>query len=67
MRYRGINIQYLATQSSSEEVENRWRNGCCSRHHDPHLSPQRLLKMRTATLSDTIFLQVILVCCFRDQ
>lgn len=42
----GITLYYLATQSSPEEAEDRWRYGCCSRHHDPHSSPQRLLRPR---------------------
>lgn len=46
-RHRGgITLYYLATQSSPEEAEDRWRYGCCSRHHDPHSSPQRLLQPR---------------------
>ena len=42
----GITLYYLATQSSPEEAEDRWRYGCCARHHDPHSSPQRLLQSR---------------------
>lgn len=51
-RHRGgITLYYLATQSSPEEAEDRWRYGCCSRHHDPHSSPQRLLQPRLKNTS----------------
>lgn len=57
---RRINLYYLATQSSPEEVEDRWRYGCCSRHHDPHSSSQRLLQPRLENTS-------ALTLCYRKQ
>lgn len=50
-----MTARYLATQSCSEEIENGWRYGCCSRHHDPHSSAKRLLQWRVSVLTSGDF------------